>query len=106
MVLRGYRHQPLHIGWRGGWDAWISGLLTHLDDKVLEARGRRKQEQPGWCISFNTEAMRDVARSKGPCARPRRNARLSTQNRHLSLNHIEGLVLVVMPVPGRGKTSR
>ncbi len=40
VIFRGYRHQLLHIGWRRGWGAEVCRRLAHLDDEVLEARGR------------------------------------------------------------------
>src|SRR5579859_7484608 len=104
MILRGRRHQLLHIGWRGGWGVGVCCWLAHLDDEAIEARGRREQEQPGWRISLHTEAMGDAAWSKGPGARSCLDACISTQKRDLPLNHIEGLVIGIMHMPGGGRT--
>jgi hypothetical protein len=104
VILRGHHHQLLYIGWRAGWGALVCCWLTHLDDEAIEARGRREQEQPGWRTSLHTEAMRDAAWSKGPCAWSCLDARISTQNRDLPLNHIKGLVLSMMHMPGGGRT--
>ena len=78
MILRCYRYQFLHIGWRGGWGAGVCGWLAHLDDEAIEARGRREQEQSGWRVALHAEAMWDAAWSKGSGARSCLDALIST----------------------------
>jgi hypothetical protein len=73
---------------------------VELAEIVLDAAGRRDQQQPGGSVG-GLEAMRAPARHEDETAGQRRKAIIATNHRQLSFEHLERLVLVIVDVQRR-----